>query len=258
MITIVIPTFNESAGIVNLIRFLKSFGREKISEIIVVDGGSTDNTIELAFAEGVKVLVSPIKSRAAQMNFGASESNGEILYFLHADVKPPENFATLIQNVVQNGYDAGNFTAQFFTKKKLLKLNSWLSKSKLLFFRGGGDLSLFISLQAFQDLKGYNEKYTIMEDFDLVKRIRKSWRFASLSNPISVSARKYQQNAYWKVSMAYVLTYLFFQLGASSQFLAIFYKCLIKNENQESCIKPSQKSKIPIGNFCHTVTNKVA
>jgi len=255
MISIIIPTYNEERNIVSLIRYLKENGKELISDIIVVDGGSNDNTVELAFAEGVKVLLNSVKSRAAQMNFGASEAMGEILYFVHADVLPPKEFAYDIIQSFQQGYDAGNFSSAFKSSRFLLRLNSWMSKSSHLFFRGGGDLSLFITKQAFQCLNGFDEKFVIMEDFDKVRRIKKSFRFAALQSKIVVSPRKYEYNAYWKVSMAYTLTYFFFRFGASPDFLLKFYKCLIRDQHGNTCLPDKKQTVVPIGEYCHLVKN---
>lgn len=84
-ISIVIPTYNEAEVIQKLIRYLLNSENSSLLEIIVSDGGSTDNTQALAREAGAKVIQSPKKGRAAQMNAGAAEANGQILYFLHAD-----------------------------------------------------------------------------------------------------------------------------------------------------------------------------
>ncbi|MEO6538796.1 MAG: glycosyltransferase, partial [Ferruginibacter sp.] len=94
MISIIIPTYNESELIGKLINFLKEFGNKDISEIIISDGGSTDNTAEIAKNAGAQVIISPQKGRAAQMNFGASMATSDILYFIHADTLPPPSFFT--------------------------------------------------------------------------------------------------------------------------------------------------------------------
>src|SRR3954463_15423287 len=110
MISILIPAYNEEAGIANTIRAIRKGGNAAdITEIIVADGGSKDNTVNAAKAAGAIAVVSPIKGRAAQMNYGASIAKGNILYFLHADTLPATGFTTDIINAVHNGLEAGCF-----------------------------------------------------------------------------------------------------------------------------------------------------
>ena len=93
MISIIIPTYNEAETIKKTIEYLQHFDTDGlIKEIIISDGGSTDNTILMAKIIGVKTVVSPTKGRGAQMNYGAELATAELLYFLHADTIPPENF----------------------------------------------------------------------------------------------------------------------------------------------------------------------
>ncbi len=107
MISIIIPTYNEAAYIRTTIKRLWELDENGlISEIIVSDGGSTDNTITYATTEGVKVIVSPGKGRAAQMNYGASFATGEIFYFLHTDTIPPPAFSNDILAAVRNKYES--------------------------------------------------------------------------------------------------------------------------------------------------------
>src|SRR5436305_11217100 len=89
MISIIIPAYNEEAQIANTIKAIRKQGNAAdITEIIVADGGSKDNTVDAAKAAGAIAVACPSKGRAAQMNYGASISNGNILYFLHADTLP--------------------------------------------------------------------------------------------------------------------------------------------------------------------------
>lgn len=89
MISIIIPTFNEEDRILALIKFLWEHSAGCIHEIIVVDGGSTDNTVSLVKNQTNAVLLTTEKGRARQMNSGAKIATGKILYFLHADSVPP-------------------------------------------------------------------------------------------------------------------------------------------------------------------------
>jgi glycosyltransferase involved in cell wall biosynthesis len=108
MISVIIPTYNEEVHIRATLQKLWEYDEANlISEIIIVDGGSTDKTVAIAKSEGVKVIVSPKKSRAAQMNYGASFACCNLLYFLHADTFPPKGFTNDIAIAIKTGYDAG-------------------------------------------------------------------------------------------------------------------------------------------------------
>src|SRR5665213_1026118 len=100
MISIIIPTYNESDSIGPLIQYLLDAGGPIVDEIIVSDGGSQDDTCERAARAGALLVKSPQKGRAAQMNHGAAEAKSAILYFVHADCFPPASFARDILSIV--------------------------------------------------------------------------------------------------------------------------------------------------------------
>ncbi len=99
-ISIIISTYNEVEGIGKLVRSLIGFGNEAVIDLIVSDGGSEDGTIEKAEAAGAQAVMSPRKGRAAQMNYGASIAEGDVLYFVHADSFPPATFVADIQQAI--------------------------------------------------------------------------------------------------------------------------------------------------------------
>src|SRR5687767_11149429 len=101
MISVIIPVYNEEGVIGKTVRYLKSVSRhDVIKEIIVVDGGSSDNSVNEANMAGARVIGSPRKGRAAQMNEGARVAEGNILYFVHADSLPPPSFPDDIMEAV--------------------------------------------------------------------------------------------------------------------------------------------------------------
>src|SRR5687767_1233272 len=99
-VSVIIPTINEETGIQKLVDYLHRQGGKHLHEVLVCDGGSSDKTVELATAAGARVINCK-KGRAVQMNVGAKEATGDILYFLHADSWPPENFIDLIVDSIQ-------------------------------------------------------------------------------------------------------------------------------------------------------------
>ena len=250
MISVIIPTYNEADHIVPLIKHLQKHGGRHLEEIIVSDGGSADDTAELAHKAGAKSIINNQLNRASQLNFGASQASGEILYFVHADTLPPTNFTQAIISKHQAGHRAGNFISRFNSSSAILKLNQFFNRFNFLFFRGGGDQSLFVEHQLYHSMKGYDEHFVIMEDFDLVKRLRKKTNFAAIEEEVLVSDRKYQRNSYLRTSFAYCLTCILFFIKVPPSILLKIYQHLICNQRYFTSTFTPQKEIRHIGNYC--------
>jgi len=149
MFSIIIPTFNEVDQIAQTIStiFAANIGYE--IEIIVIDGGSTDTSLDIAKQCGAIAILSKRKGRAAQMNLGASVAKYEILYFLHADSFPPNNFTATIFNSYDSGAKSGCFRLQFDYDHWFLKANAWCTRFNLNAIRFG-DQSLFVTKEKYK------------------------------------------------------------------------------------------------------------
>ncbi len=227
MVSIIIPTYNEGQVIKSLILKLRALDvYEHITEIIVCDGGSSDDTITEASAAGALIVQSK-KGRAIQMNAGAAIAKGEILYFLHADTVPPKRFIELIITAHQKGYNSGCFTLRFDVDHWFLKANAYFTRYNIDLFRFG-DQSLFVSNGAFNNAQGYNEDLIILEDQEIISRIKKYGKFVVINNPVTTSSRKYIANGVYKTQLAYFFIYILFKLGVSQHYLLKIYKLLIK------------------------------
>ncbi len=222
-IAIIIPVLNEASNLRVLLPYLKVETAGKNIPIVVADGGSQDNSIEIAKQYNAITLTTSKPSRAYQLNIGAHQIDAEILYFLHADVIPPKSFIEEISSALERGYVAGCFSYVFDKKSILLSINSWFTRFKHRAI-GGGDQSLFITSTAFTELGGYDESLIIMEDFDLVHRIRKKYPFTLIKNPAKVSARKYERNGWLKVQVINTYIFLAYCLGASQKYLFNSYR----------------------------------
>lgn len=225
-ISIIIPVLNEAENIDRLLRHLtENSSSENISEIIVIDGGSSDKTVEIIknFTLRDIILISSKKGRAKQMNVGAKASTENILYFLHADTFPPKNYDEFILDKVQKGHEAGCFRMQFDSNHWWLKLTGWLTKFNLKVCRGG-DQSLFITKALFNTIGGYNENYTIYEDNILIGELYKRKQFTVINQKITTSARLYKKVGVWKLQYHFLAIYLKKWLGASADEMLAYYK----------------------------------
>jgi len=227
MISVIIPTYNEEEHIKATIQKLWQYDEGNfIKEIIITDGGSTDNTVAIAKTEGVKIVVSPKKGRAAQMNFGASFATEEILYFLHADTTPPQNFTMDITKAIEHGFGAGCFMLSFDYNHWFLKANCWFTRFDLDTLRFG-DQSLFIMKGIFENAGGFCEKYIVLEDQEFIKRIKKTVRFTIIKKPVITSAQKYLENGIYKTQGIFFIIYFMYRIGFSQQKLVDTYRKLI-------------------------------
>tara|TARA_R110002072_G_scaffold36005_1_gene105971 strand:+ start:45205 stop:45933 length:729 start_codon:yes stop_codon:yes gene_type:complete len=210
-ISVIIPCVDEEDNLKELIPYLVKHGGELVSEIILVDGGSIDNSISLANSFGARVLHSSVRNRANQLNLGAQSAKGNVFYFVHADTRPIRDFAQVILTNMAEGKQVGCFRYKFDIENRLLKFNSWFTRFNGV-LSGGGDQSLFIKKTFFDSLGGFDESFCIMEDFELVRRIRQNSDFHVLPEEMTVSSRKYIENSWVKVQLANLTAFSLFLL----------------------------------------------
>lgn len=228
MISTIIPVLNEAETIESLLTYLVSnVSAENSSEIIIVDGGSTDGTQQLvqkisATSDFTIHLISSEKGRAKQMNAGAKIASGNILYFLHADSFPPKNYDSFIISEVKKGNPAGCFRMQFDSNHWWLRLASWLTKFNWRACRGG-DQSQFITRQLFDEIGGYDETYVIYEDNILLNELYERKKFTVIDKKLTSSARLYREKGVWYVQYHFWTIYVKKWLGADADTLFAYY-----------------------------------
>jgi glycosyltransferase involved in cell wall biosynthesis len=262
-ISIIIPILNEAKTIgVLLQHLLENSTLKNISEIIIVDGGSTDNSkanidgfvtssdsnvsfsaIKNDFESYREVnnrkspdtllqskntrpdiqLIKSYKGRARQMNYGAKHASGDILYFLHADSLPPKYFDQRIINEVSQGNTTGCFRMKFDKPTPVLRFSQWFTRFNFKVCRGG-DQSLYITREIFNNLKGFNEAFGVYEDCEIIGRIYKNYKFNIINDYVITSARRYERNGSWRLQYHFTVIHLKKWLGASAEELNLYYE----------------------------------
>jgi len=225
-ISVIIPTLNEAKNVGNLVTFIKQLQREEVIEILVVDGGSGDETCQRALSKGATVVECGCRSRAVQMNLGASHSRGDVLYFVHADVTLLPSFVDDIHVAFSEGFVSGCYRYVFDANKFMLKVNAYFTRFNSILCRGG-DQTMFVSRSVFWALGGFNVAFTIMEDFDFIIRLRKCFPFKIIQKDVIVSARKYAANSWLRVQMANLLVFVMFFFRRSPNEMKQIYKILL-------------------------------
>jgi len=220
-ISVVIPTINEAETIEKTI---SSVGKEKNIDIIVVDGGSNDGTVYLAKSLGAKVINSS-PPRARQMNRGAAEANGEVLLFLHADTQLPEKFDEyILKAFAQPDIIAGAFQLRIDSPAPALRLiehlANWRSRSLRLPY---GDQAIFISSKLFRQVGGF-PIIPIMEDFELIRQLKRKGEIVTLSVPVLTSPRRWLNLGILKTTLINQLIIAVYCMGISPAIIARWYR----------------------------------
>ncbi|MEO1023467.1 MAG: TIGR04283 family arsenosugar biosynthesis glycosyltransferase [Bacteroidota bacterium] len=231
MISVIIPTYNEEPAIGSLLQHLRKIMKDRLMEVIVVDSGSEDATVTEAKRNGARVVHSTQKGRALQMNEGAKVAKGRVLYFLHADTFPPETVYADICTSIQAGYKAGCFQLAFDWDHSLLKAFAWCTRLDWDVFRFG-DQSLFIEASLFKNIGGFDTTLTVMEDQEVVRRIKKRASFTVCQNKVITSARKYKMMGVLRLQLIFTVIVALYYAGVSQSVIVHFYWSQLK---QFSC-----------------------
>lgn len=225
-LSIIIPTLNEEAVIGDLLAYLCSH-TSPVTEVILADGGSTDRTCAIGVEQGARVLHCTCKGRAPQLNAGAAAATGQVLYFLHADTYPPPNFEVQLQQAVQQGIASAAYRLRFDLPHWFLRLNAWFTRFDVDALRFG-DQSLMVLREVFTKAGGYNECMRLLEDQEIIGRLRRYGRFAVLPWRVTTSARKYKELGVYRLQGGYFLIYSLYRLGASQERLLQVYRRLLR------------------------------
>jgi len=221
-ISIVIPVLNEAPTIEQFLKRLRE--RTNGSEIIVVDGGSTDGTFDLARKHSDQCLRSS-RGRAVQMNSGAAAASGDILWFLHADTEVPADCIRRIQNAVQDsGVVGGFFRIRIPRARFVYRLtDSFAHYAGLMLRMRFGDHGFFSRHAVFRQIGGFPE-LPLMEDAEFFRKFRKRGRIAIIPSRLISSPRRYEQIGAWRLTLTYGLIAMLYFFRVPIPVLAWIYR----------------------------------
>ncbi|MEH1910802.1 MAG: TIGR04283 family arsenosugar biosynthesis glycosyltransferase [Nostoc sp.] len=220
-ISIIIPTLNEAGNIKEAI----ATTQPSINiEVIIVDAGSKDGTLEIAQSLDIKVISSS-PGRAVQMNAGAVAASGDILLFLHADSRLPTGFDEMIRTVLQQpGIVAGAFNLRIDASLLSLRWVEWGVNARSHFCQMPyGDQAIFLTKAVFQQIGGFPE-LPIMEDFELIRRLKRIGHIVIISTPVVTSARRWLQKGVFKTTLLNQIVIIAYLLGISPKRICRWYR----------------------------------
>ncbi len=228
-ISIIIPVLNEANTIARVISTARN--AENV-EIIVADGGSSDGTVEIAQSLGVRVI-STAARRATQMNAGAIAATGDILLFLHADTHLPPGYDSGARRALaQPSAVAGAYALKIDARSLCLRLVeigvNWRSRFLQMPY---GDQAIFLYSATFDKIGGFPD-LPLLEDFELVRKLKKQGRIEIVPQPVLTSARRWHQLGIVKTTAINQIVIIAYLLGVSPDRLVFWYRRQKKNSSE--------------------------
>lgn len=202
----IVPVLNEAGRIGRCLEALRALGE---CEVIVVDGGSRDGTVEEAASMADRVLESE-PGRARQMNAGAGAARGGILWFVHADTRPPAGALDLIRRCVRSGRQWGRFDVRLDGRHPAFRvIERFINWRSALSGIATGDQALFVSRGAWETVGGFPE-IALMEDVALSRSLKRLGSPARVREPVVSSSRRWERHGIlktvwlmWRLRFAY-------------------------------------------------------
>lgn len=237
-VSIIIPTLNEASCLARTLRQLSLLDPPP-QEVLVVDGGSEDETVEIAQSAGVRVISSQVKGRSIQLNLGAEAATGEILCFLHADTLLADDLMAVIEKtladptIVCGGFISlmtGSMTTRWgVSLHNVLKTYyAPLIFRPHLFFKGlrllFGDQVIFCRRVDFWECEGFNPSLPIMEEADLCLKLVKRGRIVQVNRIVQSSDRRVARWGFFQATGIYLYIGFLWGLGVSPTYLKKFYE----------------------------------
>jgi rSAM/selenodomain-associated transferase 2 len=227
-LSIIVPALNEAPRIAQTLAALAPM-RARGCEVIVVDGGSSDGTVDAAVAGCDRVIAAP-RGRASQQNAGATVATGHVLLFLHADTVLPADADLLVCKAIVDGASWGRFDVRFATPEGGARLPAMLAVVAAMMNARSrwsgiatGDQCLFVTRDAFQRVGGFPAQ-ALMEDIEISRRLKQLGAPACLRQRVTTSPRRWLTRGVWRTIVLMWWLRFAYWLGASPATIARWYR----------------------------------
>lgn len=220
-LAIIVPVLDEAPTLAPRLQALEAF-RRRGARLVVVDGGSQDETLAVASEHADQVLSAP-RGRASQMNAGAAACPADVLLFLHADTALPEAADALVRRATLGPFAWGRFDVRIDSQRPLLRLVSTMINLRSRWSGiATGDQAIFVRHDLFQRVGGFPD-LPLMEDIAICRLLKRHGRPACLRERVTTSARRWERHGQWRtIVLMWRLRAAYF-FGADPRELAIRY-----------------------------------
>jgi rSAM/selenodomain-associated transferase 2 len=219
-LSIIIPTLNEENSISQTLSAVARIAEPV--EVIVVDGGSHDETARVVPAFGLRFIESE-RGRGAQMHTGACAAQGTVLWFLHADTIPaPDAVKHIAESLRDPSVVGGNFGVRFDSQRFSAHCLTWFYHQLRTVGLCYGDSAIFVRREAYERSGGF-KSLPIFEDLDFLRRLKRMGRFVHLSATVITSGRRFEESRFVSTFIRWIALQLLYWLGVNPSRLAALY-----------------------------------
>ncbi|MGH9718812.1 MAG: TIGR04283 family arsenosugar biosynthesis glycosyltransferase [Bryobacteraceae bacterium] len=220
-ISIIVPARNEESTVAGLLENLCAAGAD---EILLVDGASTDRTVEIASVYSEVRVIAAAACRAVQMNAGAEAARGDVLLFLHADVRLSDGALAGLRAAMSDASRiGGNFDIRYDGEDWVCRIFDWVNRWRRFAGIFYGDSGIFCRRNVFVAMGGY-QPWPILEDYEFARRLWKTGRLAFLRAPLRVSDRRWRNAGLFTTMWQWVAIQGLYTLGVSPVRLVKWYE----------------------------------
>ncbi|QDL36419.1 TIGR04283 family arsenosugar biosynthesis glycosyltransferase [Rhodoferax sediminis] len=218
---IIVPVLDEAQTLAQRLQALQRF-RQRGARVVVVDGGSQDDTLDIARAHADLALLAP-RGRASQMNAGAAACPADVLLFLHADTELPDNADALVRRATLGPFAWGRFDVRIASDRPLLRMVTVMMNCRSRWTGiATGDQALFVRHDRFRQVGGFPD-LSLMEDVAISKVLKRHGPPACLTERVITSARRWERHGIWRTILLMWRLRAAYFLGADPEQLAIRY-----------------------------------